>query len=283
VLCPYSPAVPGIGMTSDRDDQPAKPQKPLVFISYPFRPRTEWIKHNTPQLLRLYGCQVASGDNYPGQGISAAVAADIGRSNLLVAFFTKDQKLATGEWAPSQWVLQEIGFARGRGIPVVLIREEGVFKEAGILGDAQIIPLDAEREAFAAFVRLRSAIKNLLFPGQFEDGLSVCHLAKPGRKDSWNQQWWDVWAWIDGSEENLDSIAEVHYEFPEAFSPRIEEGDPRGAFGVYAETDAPITLKVRIRRRQAHEPRQLIVRHKITLPYAATTPIPKPVPSVAAE
>ena len=174
-------------MTSDQDDLPVKSSTPVVFLSYPYRTRTEWIRHSVPQFLRLCGCEVATGENWPGEDIAGAIAREISRSDILIAFFTKDQKLANGEWAPSQWVLQEIGFARGRGIPVILIREEGVFKEAGILGGIQIIPLDSEREAFAAFVQLRSAIRRLLFKGQPEEGLAICHLAKPGRKDHWNK------------------------------------------------------------------------------------------------
>jgi hypothetical protein len=255
---------------------PANSSKPIVFLSYPFRPQTEWIKHSVPQLLRLYGCQPVSGDSYAGLEISSAIASDIKRSKLLVAFFTKDQKLLNDEWTPSQWVLQEVGFARGCGVPVLVIRELGVYKEAGILGNVQMIPLDAETEAFSAFVRLRYAIKKLLLDEQSDEKLSVCHLAKPGKRDARGKQWWDVWIWIDGSEESLGTIASVQYQFPESFSPPIEEGDPAGSFGNYLETDEPVNVGVKIRYRPGHGPKQQMVKHKITLPHTTVTSVPWP-------
>src|SRR5437660_10338167 len=242
---------------------------PLVFISYAFTPRDEWIKYCVPTLLQSYGCRVLSGEKYQGQDISLAVTNDIARSSLLIAFLTRNQKLASGLWAPSEWVLQEIGFARGKGIPVVLVREVGVYSKIGIVGNIQVIELDAT-EAFWIFPQLRFAVKNLLFPGQSDDTLAVCHIAKRGRQDHWKKQWWDFWLWVDGFEDNLSSLAEVNFEFPEPFTPQSEEGDPHRAFGDYAETDAPINVKAKIRFKSG---RKLTIRHKVTLPGASVTHI----------
>jgi hypothetical protein len=245
------------------NDKPKQSTKPSVFVSYPFDARDEWIKYCVPSLLRLYGCHVLSGAKYPGQEINVAVTNDIARSNLLVAFLTRNQQLANGKWVPSEWVLQEIGFARGKGIPVVLVREQGVYTEIGIVGNIQVIDLDADGEAFWAFPQLRTAVRNLLFGGHSEDGLAVCHLAKRGRKDHWNKQWWDFWLWIDGCEDSLDSIAEVKYEFPQSFVPKYEEGDRHRAFGDYAETDAPVVVKAKIRFKSG---KKKTVKHKVVLP-----------------
>jgi hypothetical protein len=246
-------------------NDPRQSPAPLVFVSYPFSIRDEWIKYSVPPILRLYGCGVVTGENYPAQEIGVAVADDIARSNLLVAFLTRDQKLADGGWVPSEWVLQEIGFARGKGIPVVLIREQGVYTKIGILGNIQVIELDAVREAFWVFPQLRAAVRTLLFRGQSEKDLAVCHVAKRGNKDAWGKQWWDFWLWIDGSKDGLDSIAEVKYEFPKSFSPKCEEGDRHRAFGDYGETNAPVMVKARIRFK-SREKRPVTVKHKITLP-----------------
>ena len=243
--------------------EPKQSDKPSVFIAYSFDARDEWIKYCVPPLLRSYGCRVLSGENYPAQEINIAVTDDIARSNLLVAFLTRKQQLANGEWVPSEWVLQEIGFARGKGIPVVLIRERGVYTNIGIAGNIQVIGLDADTEAFWAFPQLRTAVRNLLFGGDPGDGLAVCHLAKRGRRDHWNKQWYDFWLWIDGNEDSLDSIAEVRYEFPPSFVPKFEEGDRHRAFGDYAETDLPIVVTVRIKFRSG---KQKTVRHKVILP-----------------
>ena len=189
---------------------------------------------------------------------------------MLIAFLTRTQQLKNGNWVPSEWVLSEIGFAIGKEIPVVLVRELGVFTEIGILGNVQVINLDAEAEAFTAFLGLRTAIRNLLFKGTHEDGLAVCHLAKPGRKDN-NTDWWDFWVWISGSNKSLESIAEVTYKFPIGFTPLEESGDPLKAFGNYGETDLPITIKAKIKFKSGNSK---TVSHRITLFTPGITPIP---------
>jgi hypothetical protein len=242
--------------------------RPSVFLAYPFR--DEWIKYVVPPLLSHYGCDVRSGELYWAQEINRAVRDDIARSDLLVAFLTRTHQLKNGSWVSSEWVISEIGFAIGKEIPVVLVRELEVFTEIGIVGNVQVINLDAEHEAFTAFIALRTAIRNLLFKGKHEDGLAVCHLAKPGERDHNNTQWSDFWVWITGSNKDLDSIAEVTYKFPQAFTPEEEQGDPLKAFGVYGETDLPITIKAQIKFKSGN---RKTVSHKITLFTPGITPI----------
>jgi len=256
--------------TEEGKSEPNGSSRPSVFLAYPFKERDEWIRYVVPPLLSHYGCDVRTGELYPGREINRAVRDDIAQSDLLVAFLTRTQQLMSGGWVPSEWVLSEIGFAIGKEIPVLLVREQGVFTEIGILGNVQIINLDSETEAFTAFVTLRAAIRDLLFGGKHEDGLAVCHLAKPGRKDRKNKQWWDFWVWISGSNKSLDSIAEVTYKFPESFTPEEEEGDPRKAFGDYAETDLSFTIKAKIKFKSGN---RKTVHHKITVSAPGITPI----------
>jgi hypothetical protein len=242
--------------------------KPTVFLSYPFVTRNDWIKHCVPRLLELWGCKVLSGERYYGREIKKEVANDIARSKLLVAFLTRHQELAGGNWTTSGWVLQETGFACGKDIPVVLIGESGVEVKGGILGDIQVIELDAEKEAYWALPQLRSAIKDLLFEHEPDEELAVCHLAKLGRKDKWGRQWWDFWLWIDGSEDTLSSVSEVKYELPDDFDPQYEEGAPHQAFGSYSETDAAVDVRVKLRLASGT---RKVVRHRVTLQGAGIT------------
>lgn len=242
--------------------------KPKVFLSYPFSPRNEWIRHCVPPLLELWGCRVLSGRKYYGRDIKREVANDIARSKLLVAFLTRYQKLAGGDWTTSGWVLQETGFAVGKDIPVVLVEEIGVEVKGGIVGGIQVIKLDAG-EAFWALTQLRSAIKNILFPGEPDEELAVCHLAKPGRKDHKNRQWWDFGLWIDGSDDTLESVAEVKYEFGKAFDPECEEGEPDKAFGNISETNGPFVVRAKIRFKSG---KRKLVQHKVTVQGTGITP-----------
>ena len=248
------------------DDKPNPSSKSTVFLSYPFDDRNDWIKHCVPPLLRLYGCKVLTGDKYKGQEIKTEVAKDITRSNVLVAFVTKQEKLAAGGWTTSAWVLQETGFACGKGIPVVLVVEDGVDVLGGILGNIGIIKLDADSEAFLAFTELRSTIKRLLFGDEPDDGLAVCHLAKRGRRSIRGTQWWDFWLWIDGSEEALSSIRNVVYNFGKEFVHEKKEGDlgdRTKAFGDVSETDGPVIARVRI---EFTSGLRKLIKHEVTLP-----------------
>jgi hypothetical protein len=233
-----------------------------VFIAYSFDSRDDWIPRCVPPFLELFGCTARTGADFPGQLIPGSVTNEIALSELLVAFLTRVERRANGGWIPSQWVLQEIGFACGKGIPVVLVEEIGVSRETGILGDIQIIPLDSNREAFAAIADLGVAIRNILYQGQYEKGFAICHLAKRGRIDHRDRQWWDVWVWISGSRQQLQSIVEVQYTFPDSFTPRTERGDPHRAFGDYLETDAPLTLDVKLRFRNGN---RKSIKYKIIL------------------
>jgi len=112
-------------------DGPKQMSKPVVFIAYPFNARDEWVKHCVIPLLRFYGCEPITGESLFAEEINIAVGNAITRSNLVIAFLTRDKRLARdkksarAQWMSSEWVLQEIGFALGKGVPVVLIREEG--------------------------------------------------------------------------------------------------------------------------------------------------------------
>ena len=194
-------------------------------------------------LLKSYGFNVEIG-NFPGETINDAVTRSISKSQLLVAFLTKDEKLAKGNWISSGWVLQELGFARGRGIPVVVVRELGATTNVGILGDIQVIPLDMEAP-FLALTQLRSAVRRLVSRSEDDrERLGVQHLSKPGITDFRSKQWWNFWTWIDGSEEALQSVARVTYKFPQGFIPQCETSlHPQSAFGNYGETDAPIVVR----------------------------------------
>ena len=236
--------------------------KPTVFLAYPFAKGYEWIQQCVPRLLKSYGCQVRSGEQYYKE-ISVAIGNDIARSNLLVAFLTRHQQLADKSWIASEWVLQEIGFAKGKGIPVLLVRELGVKTQIGIAGDVQFIPLDSDYEPFRACNDLRVAVRNLLFDGQDDGSLTLYHLAKASGKDAKGKQWYDYWLWLNGPEEALDQISGVEYQFPEPFKPEREPGEPGPMFDNWGETDTSFWVTAEIRFKKSK--RKKLVQHEVTV------------------
>jgi hypothetical protein len=49
------------------------------------------------------------------------------------------------EWKTSDWILQEIGLARGRGCTSIVLVENGVRNPVPLLADIQYIPFDRDR------------------------------------------------------------------------------------------------------------------------------------------
>ena len=47
-------------------------------------------------------------------------------------------------WKTSDWVIQEIGLAVGRGLPIIILLEKGCRKPGGIQGDVEFISFDRE-------------------------------------------------------------------------------------------------------------------------------------------
>jgi hypothetical protein len=259
-------------MATGQKDRPKRTPKRSIFVAYPFDDRDKWIRQCVPSLLSFYGCDIRSGADYYAQDIADAVTNDIAKSSLVVAFLTRAHKISDDSWVPSQWVLQEIGFARGKDIPVIVIRENGVLYKTGILGNIQIIELDAEEEAFAAFSALQSAVRNQLFNGKPDDRIAVCHLSKLGRRDrKKGRQWWDVWVWVNASGRQMQKITEVSYQLPKSFDPNVEPGDRHLAFGDYLETDSAMAVKAIIQTKSGKQPKKQVVNHKITLDGSAFT------------
>ena len=67
-------------------------------------------------------------------------------------------------WKTSDWILQEIGFARGRNLKSILLVENDVIPPAGIMGDLQYIRFDRRYPA-ACVVELMQMISSLSAPG----------------------------------------------------------------------------------------------------------------------
>jgi tetratricopeptide (TPR) repeat protein len=76
--------------------------------------------------------------------------------------FTKKQVANDRDfgWKTSDWVIQEIGLAKGRGLEILLLIENGVRKPGGLQGDVEHISFDrsAPSEAFGKIVEMIAAL-----------------------------------------------------------------------------------------------------------------------------
>ncbi|WP_295133828.1 tetratricopeptide repeat protein [uncultured Reyranella sp.] len=70
-------------------------------------------------------------------------------------------------WKTSDWILQEIGFAKGRDLTLIVFLENGVVRPAGITSDLQTIPFDRANPeaAYADFMEMIASL-NPITPNQ---------------------------------------------------------------------------------------------------------------------
>ena len=230
-------------IASHDSKEQAVSERPSVFLAFPFHEKDSWIQHHLPGICASWGFRTEVGSHFHGRPIAESVASTIGRTKLVVCFLMRGSKLAGGGWTASDWVLQELGFARGKGIPVVVVREKGVHANVGLLGDIELIELDPSAP-FLALLSLRVALQAMLSTAPNQATLRVHHLARPGAKQH-GIQWWDFWTWIDGPADVLERITRVSYVFPRSFRPGMETSSNRAAaFGNYGETDEDFRLQV---------------------------------------
>jgi len=239
-----------------------KQHAPIVFVAYPFRSRDGWIRQYVSSILDRWGYAAKEGSRFEGRSISRAVCSAIAEAQRMVAFITKCKKLEKKGWATSDWVLEEVGYATGKGIPVVAIVEKGVDVNLGILSDIKTIDLDPNAP-YHALIRLRLALQDILPNASGTNDIRIAHIARPKKKTA-RRQWWDFWSWVDAPSQVLDTIDNVSYRFPPSFRPAVEVGENRDyAFGNYGETDQAFVLKVVINCRNG--PSQKLS-HRISLP-----------------
>ena len=101
-------------------------------------------------------------------GICTCKERAISHSKLSKSFLLPNQlwgRTEEFEWKASDWVIQEIGMAIGRGIPLILLLENGCRKPGGMQGNVEFIPFDRSSPS-DAFIPLMDMIRSLSPPPQ---------------------------------------------------------------------------------------------------------------------
>lgn len=150
-----------------------------VFITYhrgvKGRERAELLAG----ILNLINIPTVTGENLGGKRLSDGVPQLIESARLLVALLTPDIDTIEGMRQPSQWTLQEITWGGALDIPLLLVVEEGVEFNGGLLGDLEQIRFAPEDFA-GALVRIVNQVQALI-------SLDVCipeDLPEPNLRDA---------------------------------------------------------------------------------------------------
>ena len=88
------------------------------------------------------------------------VAAESAFSTVIFRPLYRKVKDPDLQWKTSDWIIQEIGLAKGRGLEIILLVEEGVRRPGGLQGDVEYIPFQraAPEKAFGKILEMITAL-----------------------------------------------------------------------------------------------------------------------------
>ena len=185
--------------------------------------------------------------------LASKVLALIEDRNVFIGICTKkervipDEKLEPGffsqstlkgdagdfHWKTSDWIIQEIGLAVGRGMAIVLLLENGCRKPGGFQGDVEFIPFDRATPQ-QAFGQLLEMIKALSPPyAQAEAGSTErveapespagpAENADQGPDETWDRSRYEMyfaWKIFSGKKEEAEQVESTYLKTPEAADP----------------------------------------------------------------
>jgi len=100
------------------------------FVSFRFDEHSKALAFELREFLELTGVQFVSGLGFEPRSISAKVLERLQEPlDLFIVIYS-----TSGD---SPWLNQEIGVARGRNLPILVLQEEGAQIESGLLGDTE--------------------------------------------------------------------------------------------------------------------------------------------------
>lgn len=112
-----------------------------VFLSFGYNAYDQWIEDQVAPILRSVGYTVVDGKDLVGLQLQSEVEQRIDRSDAAIGFFTIREGQGHADFTSHIWVRDEMFYAKTRGKPMVLVREEGVNLPNGLFGNVGYINL----------------------------------------------------------------------------------------------------------------------------------------------
>lgn len=146
-----------------------------VFIIHHFDETSRKRARLVAGILELLNIPTITGENFDGQSISAGVQTRIKSARMVIALLTPDDAAQQ----PSQWTLQEVTWAIAHHVPCLLVVQEEVKFNGGIVGDLEQIRFAPEDFA-SALVRIVNQVQGMLSLGvNIPEHLPSSHLSDP--------------------------------------------------------------------------------------------------------
>jgi tetratricopeptide (TPR) repeat protein len=142
-----------------------------AFLAHSFSPQDERVVNKIRGFLESLDIICVSGERAQTTSIARKVKERIQESDLFVGIFTVEEVLRRGAGflrkaeqvrTTSNWVIQESGFALGRGKEVLFVAEEGLDRFPQLQGDLEVVRFgrsSIEQDAFQRISQMISAIK----------------------------------------------------------------------------------------------------------------------------
>src|SRR3990167_390044 len=125
-----------------------------VFIGQSFSENDKQLVDSIVSFLAKKEIICGSGEPAQNKPISVKVKEGIDGCDLFIGIFTKRERVQTSaldciqfnkskmKYSTSSWVIQESGYALGKGRPVLLLVENGIHNFPGLQGDEEVIYFD---------------------------------------------------------------------------------------------------------------------------------------------
>lgn len=143
-------------LTNLAPKQVQEQQSLSAFLSFRFDDHSKALAFELREMLELSDVHVATGLGYEPRAVSDKVLERLtGPLDLFIILHS-----SSGD---SAWLNQEIGVAKGRSLPILVLREEDTVSDIGMLGDTEYItfPTNAISKSFVGILQalryLRSA------------------------------------------------------------------------------------------------------------------------------
>ncbi|MGH8427332.1 MAG: hypothetical protein ACRES7_05025 [Gammaproteobacteria bacterium] len=123
------------------------------FVSFRFDDHSKALTFELKEFMGLVGLDFVSGLGFEPRSISEKVLERLSEPlNIFV--------ILLGDSGDSAWLHQEIGVARGRKLPILVLKEEGAEIDSGMLGDTEFLSFP-KNNISKAFVGILQALSYL--------------------------------------------------------------------------------------------------------------------------
>jgi hypothetical protein len=130
-------------------------QRKKCFVSFHFDEHGAALAYELRDFLEIIGIQFVSGQGYEPRPVSSKVLSRLDHKiDLFIVIFSREENV--------DWLQQEVGIAKGRGIPIMVLVEGEVRFASGILADHEYVrfPVGTISKAFFPLIQALRFLEN---------------------------------------------------------------------------------------------------------------------------